>query len=191
MSHQQSYLFKVANQAWEIEQIHRLNYATFVEEIPQHRKNSEARLVDKFHDENTYLICLRNQQLVGMMAVRDRRPFSLDQKLVNLDNYLPSHISVCELRLLATDRNQRSPRIVVGIMRLFEQYAQEKGYDLALISGTVRQLRLYRAMGFEPFGPIVGKDKAQFQPMYLSLQNYESRFRKRFHNSLIKGKGET
>ena len=75
---------KVATEAWEFEQIHRLNYQTFVEEIPQHPPNPEKKLVDKFHQENTYLICLYRLQVVGMVAVRDRRPFSLDAKLDSL-----------------------------------------------------------------------------------------------------------
>ena len=185
MSRKQSYTFKVAEEAWEIEQIHRLNYSTFVEEIPQHQRNIERRLVDKFHHENTYLICVQNRQILGMMAVRDKRPFSLDQKLSDLDSYLPLHHRVCEVRLLATDQKQRNPRILVGIMRLLEQYVTEKGYDLLLISGTVHQRQLYLAMGFEPFGPVVGSGDAQFQPMYISLQNYESRFRDRWRSSLI------
>ena len=51
-------VFKFANEDWEFEQIHRLNYRTFVEEIPQHHASPTHRLVDKFHAENTYLICL-------------------------------------------------------------------------------------------------------------------------------------
>jgi len=53
-------LYKVAATADEFEQIHRLNYQTFVGEIPQHSPNPEGRLVDKFHAENTYLIGVRN-----------------------------------------------------------------------------------------------------------------------------------
>ena len=30
-------VFKFATEEWEFEQIHRLNYRTFVEEIPQHQ----------------------------------------------------------------------------------------------------------------------------------------------------------
>ena len=70
------FVFKVAAEDWEFEQIHRLNYQTFVEEMPQHEPSSAQRLVDKFHAENTYLICLEGKKLVGMMAVRGRRPFS-------------------------------------------------------------------------------------------------------------------
>ena len=90
-------VFKVATEGQEFDQIHRLNYKTFVEEIPQHTPNSEQRLVDKFHTENTYLIGLRGEQVMGMVAVRDKRPFSLDTKLDSLDSYLPAHRSLCEI----------------------------------------------------------------------------------------------
>jgi hypothetical protein len=30
-----SFNFRIASESWEFEQIHRLNYATFVQEIPQ------------------------------------------------------------------------------------------------------------------------------------------------------------
>lgn len=81
--------FKIATEDWEFEQIHELNYRTFVEEIPQHQPAEQPRLVDKFHEENTYLICVAGNRVVGMLAARGRRPFSLDQKLANLDSFLP------------------------------------------------------------------------------------------------------
>ena len=77
--------FSIASEESEFEQVFRLNYKTFVEEIPQHPPNPEKRLVDRFHHENAYLIALDADQLIGMMAVRDKRPFSLDEKLGNID----------------------------------------------------------------------------------------------------------
>ncbi|HKX61350.1 MAG TPA: GNAT family N-acetyltransferase, partial [Verrucomicrobiae bacterium] len=65
--------FKIASEDWELEAVHRLNYKTFVEEIPQHTRNSDQRLVDKFHAENTYAICLAGDQLVGMVCGRTAR----------------------------------------------------------------------------------------------------------------------
>jgi hypothetical protein len=38
-----------------------------------------------------------------------------------------------------------------------------------LISGTTRQAKLYRHLGFTPFGPLVGKGDILFQPMYMTL----------------------
>lgn len=169
-------VFKTASEDWEIEQIHRLNYRTFVEEIPQHQASPTHRLVDKFHAENTYLICLCDQKLVGMLAVRGKRPFSLDQKLPGLDAYLPAGRTICEIRLLAIDKQFRGARggqVLSGILALLWQHGVEKGYDLAIISGTTRQLRLYQHLGFVPFGPLVGTGEAQFQPMHVTLETFE------------------
>jgi aspartate aminotransferase-like enzyme len=165
--------FKVASEDWEFELIHQLNYKTFVEEIPQHERSATPRLVDKFHSENVYLICLMGRQLIGMMALRGKRPFSLDQKLPNLDSFLPAGRRPVEIRLLAVEKEFRSGQIFRGLTSLLWQYAGEHGFDLGIISGTTRQIKLYRHMGFIPFGPLVGKGDALFQPMFVTLESFE------------------
>ena len=183
MSSRPPLVFKFASEDWEFEEIHRLNYKTFVEEIPQHKASPTHRLVDKFHAENTYLICLCGKKLAGMLAVRANRPFSLDQKLENLDSYLPTGRKVCEIRLLAVERKFRGAQVLQGILALLWQHGVEKGYDLAIISGTPRQFRLYQHLGFVPFGPMVGSGEAQFQPMYVTLETFESTAREFLRSS--------
>ena len=183
MSSRPPLVFKFASEDWECEQIHRLNYKTFVEEIPQHHATPAQRLVDKFHAENTYLICLCGRKLVGMLAVRGNRPFSLDQKLEKLDSYLPAGRKICEIRLLAIERKFRGAQVLQGILALLWQLGVEKGYDLAIISGTPRQFRLYQHLGFVPFGPVVGSGDAQFQPMYVTLETFESTAREFLRSS--------
>jgi aspartate aminotransferase-like enzyme len=170
---QNSLQFKVATEDWEIEQVHQLNYRTFVEEIPQHQPSGTPRLVDKFHGENTYLVCVRGNQVVGMIAARGRRPFSLDQKLPDLDAYLPSGRRACEIRLLSVEKEFRNGQVFRGLTALMWQFGTEHGYDLGVISGTTRQQKLYRHLGFVPFGPQVGKGDAMFQPMYVTLEKFE------------------
>lgn len=165
-------VFKVATELWELEQVHRLNYATFVEEIPQHAPNDRRALVDRFHRENMYLICLSGRELLGMVCVRDARPFSLEQKVAGLWSYLPPARRVCEIRLLAARADRRRGRIFPGLARALSEYSLERGYDLAIISATTRQLKLYEHMGFKPFGPPIGTPQAPFQPMYLTLENF-------------------
>lgn len=170
------FIFKIAEQPWEIEAVHALNYKTFVEEIPQHEPNFEKKLADKFHEENTYIICIHEERriLAGMIAFRDKRPFSLDKKLENLDAYLPEGHSLCEIRLLAVEEEYRYTRISQGLIAQLVQHAIDCGHDLAVISGTVRQIKLYRFLGFVPFGPLVGSGDAQYQPMYLTLEAYQN-----------------
>ncbi len=165
--------FGIASEEWEFEQIHRLNYQAFVLEIPQHPPNSDGIMVDRFHPENTYIVCRSGDRILASIAVRAKRPFSLDQKLENLESYLPNHRAVCELRLLSVEKPYRNSRVFKGLLQHVCDYCEGRGYDLAIISGTVRQLKLYRQMGFLPFGPLVGTKEASFQPMYLTLQAYQ------------------
>ncbi len=169
---QDGLLYKIASLDSEFEQIHRLNYETFVEEIPQHGENPEKRLVDKFHGENTYIICLDGKELAGMLAVRDSRPFSLDSKLAGLDSYLPESRSICELRLLSVRKERRYRKVLLGLFTELAAYCEEKKYDLAVISANVAQEKLYRNLGFVPFGPEVGSEGARYQPMYLTPDSY-------------------
>jgi aspartate aminotransferase-like enzyme/GNAT superfamily N-acetyltransferase len=161
---------KVASEPWEFEEIHRLNYRTFVEEIPQHASNDDGRLVDRFHDENTYCIATSAGRVVGMVCFRGRRPFSLDRKLPDLDTYLPENRRVCEIRLLAVEKAFRGTRTTAKLFSFLAQEAIARGFDCAVISGTTRQLALYRHLGFVPFGPLVGSGEARFQPMLLTLE---------------------
>ena len=159
---------KVADQPWELEEVSRLNHQTFSEEIQQHEKTSTGLLIDKFHEENQYVICQYGAEIVGMLALRDIRPFSLDFKLENIDDYLPPHTSLCEIRLLTVKPKYRRSRIFYYLIKeVFNQFTR-KHYDFALISGILSQQKLYRSIGFVPFGPLVG-DSVKFQPMYSSI----------------------
>ncbi|MBN1787300.1 MAG: aminotransferase class V-fold PLP-dependent enzyme [Sedimentisphaerales bacterium] len=164
--------FKIATEGWEFDQIHRLNYETFVEEIPHYNSETQGKKVDRFHNDNIYVICISKDKLVGMLAVRSKRPFSLDQKVSNIDSYLPKAKSICEIRLLAVKKEFRRSRVPYKLLLTAAQYCQAQGHDLAIISGILNQQKLYKHMGFVPFGPVVGKPGAAFQPMYLTVGKY-------------------
>jgi len=172
---EQALEFKIATEPWEFEEIHRLNYETFAEEIPQHHADGSRRLVDKFHAENTYVIAVTEGRVVGMVAFRAKRPFSLDAKLANLDSYLPPGRTVCEVRLLAVEKGYRTGRVLQGLLNVLVHTCRALGHDLAIISGAMRQQRLYRHLGFVPFGPQVGTPEAPYQPMYLTVETWDSK----------------
>ncbi|HYN09394.1 MAG TPA: GNAT family N-acetyltransferase [Vicinamibacterales bacterium] len=167
--------YKVATESSEFEQIFQLAYDTFVEEIPQHQPNPDRRHVDRFHDENTYLIAMDGDEVVGMLTIRGERPFSLDEKLGNVDPYLPAGRSVCELRLLAVRRDYRRGTVFRGLIDLLVTHGRARGFDLAIISGTLRQEKLYGHLGFVPFARRIGTAEAPFQPMYLTFEAFQAK----------------
>ena len=155
-----------------MEQIQALSYKAFVEEIPQHEPNPAGLHVDRFHDENVYAISLRGDRVVGMLAIRGRRPFSLDQKLPDLDRYLPEGRRPCEIRLLTVDKQHRAGAVLPGLISILYSYALDQQYDCGVISATTRQLKLYHHFGFVPFGPLVGTAEAPFQPMVITREAF-------------------
>lgn len=167
--HGDALVYKVASEPDELAQVHQLNYRTFVEEIPQHDANDSRALVDKFHGDNVYVVAKRGDRVVGMMALRDQRPFSLDTKLANLDSFLPPGLSLCEIRLLAVEPEFRNGVVFRGLATAMMHCGVSRGFNAAVISGTTRQRRLYEHLGFTAFGPLVGTRDAAFQPMYITL----------------------
>jgi hypothetical protein len=158
---------KIATEESELEAVCRLNYRTFVEEIPQHGENTDRSLIDRFHAENTYFLCLDGEDLVGMVALRDRRPFSLDAKLPGLEALLPPFRSACEIRLLTIRPDRRKSLVFGRLMQALIAHCLEGNYDIALISGRLENIPIYAKVGFQAFGPRVGKPGAWYQPMYI------------------------
>ena len=163
------YRYAVATDPGHLAQIHALNHQTFAGEIPQHAPRADGRLVDTFDRENTYLVALDDrappgETVAGMLALRAGRPFSLDAKVPDLDRHLPEG-PVVEIRLLAVRPERRHGRAFHGLMGAAARWMVHRGFAAAVISGTTRQLGLYRRLGFRPFGPLVGADGARFQPM--------------------------
>ena len=170
-----SFIYKVAETPSEFEQIHQLNYETFVEEIPQHERNQSRFLMDKFHDENTYIICLKDERVVGMLSVRSKRPFSLDDKVGKVEQHLLFNVeNPVEIRLLAIEKKYRSGRAFLGLAQAIIRYCLKEGYDTAFISGTIREQKLYGQLGFTPFAKLTGAAEAAFQPMYLTRETFDA-----------------
>jgi aspartate aminotransferase-like enzyme/GNAT superfamily N-acetyltransferase len=172
----ETYRFKAATEAWELEALERLNHDTFTAEIPQHPTQTDGHLRDRFHAENHYIVALHGEEVVGMVALRAGRPFSLDAKLPDLDRYLPPHRSLCEVRLLAIKPAHRRPGVFRGLLESLVRECGRRGHDMAVISGALRQAKLYHHMGFENFGPVVGTAEAPYQPMFLKAEVFDSRF---------------
>ena len=176
------YHCKIATTAAEFRAIASLNYATFVEEIPQHPPNPDKVLVDKFHDENTYLVFYQNKELIGMLAFRDVRPFSLDGKIGAIEQHLDADTcrKLCEIRLLAIKPEHRNSFVFLRLAQALYAYVLDKNYSACVISGTTRQQKLYHRIGFRQFAPEVGAAEARFQPMVLTA-NAARDFHAQFH----------
>ena len=80
-----------------------------------------------------------------------------------------------EIRLLAVEVSYRKQAVFTRLTGLLARHFRAQGCDLAIISGTVRELRLYAHLGFSPIGPRVGSGDAIYQPMLLTLDAFKRR----------------
>ena len=181
-----TYYYRLAELPQDAERIHQLNYRTFVEEIPQHQSNESGLLVDAFHEENTYVVCLKEEKIVGMIALRTARPFSLDKKIGPIENLLePAPIYPVEIRLLVVDPAHRRGRAFFGLMQALVNWCMKAGHDVAVISGTTREQKLYGQIGFQPFAEPVGTEEAKYIPMVIRLADYERSTAKRLSIPMV------
>ncbi len=169
-------VIKTATEPAEFLKIHQLNYRTFVEEIQQHCENDLKILIDKFHYKNQYIIAKKDDRVIGMVCYNHERPFSLDSKVDQLDNFLPPYNKLAEVRLLAITPEERKGAVAYKLLHYLFNVLIELGTDAAIISGTIKQLKLYTHIGFIPFGPLVGTEGAMFQPMYITLKHVSNEF---------------
>ncbi len=162
--------FKVADTEEELEQVHRLNYRTFVQEITQHVDDGTGRLVDKFHEWSTYFLALDGARLVGMLSVHDRAPFSVEARLADPSVIHHQGMRPLEVRLLAIEPAERQGPVRVGLTYAMNCPARQRDHTHFLISAVTSQIPLYRHLGFEALGPAAGKEGAQFVPMIATLE---------------------
>lgn len=181
------YVFKRAETRGEFEQIHQLNYRTFVTEIPQHKDTGSDRLVDKFHDKNAYYIALHQGRLVGMVSLHDEPPFSVAERLSDPTILSRPGTRPLEVRLLAVEPNRRNSTVFFGLVYQIYEHARLKGYTHLYISGVEDRLSLYHQLGFEALGPAVGSGAARFVPMVVTtsqLMRKHERAIKLWHHHL-------
>ena len=169
------YLFKIADTDAEFEQIHRLNFQTFVREIPQHADRGGDTLVDKFHHKNTYIVAVRAGRVVGMLCAHRTPPFSVADRLADPAVLTKTGVNVMEVRLLAVQPGERHGAVVLGMVFHLNEYGLKQGVTHFVISGVSEQRELYEHIGFEPIGDPVGSGRATFTPMWVPLERIQNK----------------
>ena len=163
------YVFKRAETVAEFEQVHALNYRTFVGEMAQYPDSGAGRLIDKFHHKNVYFIAVHDGQVVGMVSVHGEPPFSIAERLPDPSILHDPAVKPLEVRLLAVEHEKRNSIVFTGLVWLLYHYAQDTGITHLFISGVKERISLYQQIGFEVAGPPIVSGKATFVPMIAPL----------------------
>ena len=174
------YLFKRAESAAEFEQIHALNYRTFVREVGQYADDGAGRFVDRFHHKNTYFIALCDDVLRGMVGVHSSPPFSVAARLPDPTVLERPGIRPIEVRMLAVEPAERHGPVAYGLMAAFYEHARAQGATDVYISGIVGRERMYEGVGFRAIGPAVPAGATAFVPMHVTLEDLRAAVHERW-----------
>lgn len=173
------YEVKLATTQDELQQVHRLNFDTFVEEIGQHTAPPGQRhLVDKYDAKNRYFVVKREADVAAMLAVHNTPPFSTAGRLRDPAILEQFGDRLIEVRLLAVRPALRHSRVLLALFWALYRYAQTAHYSHLLISGVREQLDLYRRLGFHALGPPVQSGDAWFAPMAMALTDLPGKLRR-------------
>ncbi|MFN0044279.1 MAG: GNAT family N-acetyltransferase [Alphaproteobacteria bacterium] len=155
---------------WEA--VERLNYDTFVVEIPQHPPNESKRLYDPKLERATMMCAWEGDILAGMISVSWTRPFSLDLKLPNVDELVPAGSKVAEFRLLAVRPPWRRSRLAIRMIGSAGKFAVLAGCTHGIVSAYERQAKMYSHLGGYVVGPPIGTPSAPYRMMVFPLTEY-------------------
>ena len=162
-----SYVFRQPFTAGEYEQLFRLNHRVFVEELQQYPPSPDGRLIDKFHQRNIYFAAFSGELLVGMIAVHDQPPFSIEQRLCDPALLAQLEAPLLEVRLLAIEPEHRNGMVVAGLFANVYGWARDRNFRTLLMSGLESRASLYRKLGFRELGAAKPYGNASFVPMAL------------------------
>ena len=154
-----------------MEQLQRLNYQTFAEELGQYETNRDGVLVDRFHERNRYFVATEGAEVVGMISIHMEAPFSVEKRL-------PAGVAVeelaerpCEVRLLAISPKARRGVVLAGLFwRVFAEARQRERTHI-LISGVTGRAAMYEALGFRALGPAIAAGRTSYIPMSLDVRD--------------------
>ncbi len=172
------YSFRLAQLPEEEDQILQLLHRTFVLEVRQDADTGTGRLIDKFHDKNTYIVAVHQCRICGVVAVHDQPPFSAGSALNDkgiLERLCPK---LLEARRFSVEPAERSGLVFPGLIWSVYEYARRGDYRYIVISGLLERQGMYEKLGFRPLGPAVRKGEAYFVPMLVDLRSLPERVRR-------------
>jgi hypothetical protein len=157
-------IFKEAEGAIEMQQVHALNHRVFVEETGQHQANPSGLLVDHLHAQNRYFVAVRDGVVVGMVSASAGPEFSITKRLRDI-SVLREFPRPLEVRLLAIDPQERNRTILAGLLWQVYSFSLSNGFSHLLISAMGTRETMYRKLGFRSLGPAVPEGALRFLPM--------------------------
>ncbi|MER7719285.1 aminotransferase class I/II-fold pyridoxal phosphate-dependent enzyme [Streptomyces flaveolus] len=145
--------------------IHELRHRVYAEELGQHPRNSEGRLVDGLDGDNVYLVAARDAERVGFVSMTPPwvGRYGLDKYLTRAELPLLDGSDVFEVRLLTVEPQARFGAAGVLLMFAALRWIASRGGRHVVAMGRADLIGMYRAAGLRPAGRTVRSGAVDFE----------------------------
>ena len=136
------------------EQIYALRHAVYAEELHQHARNNDQRLMDALDDSNVYLIAEAGGELAGFISITPPSAprFSVEKYIPCSELPFERNAGLFEARLLTVSPQHRGTLVATALMYGTLRYVEAQGGTRIIGIGRREVLPVYRKVGFETLG---------------------------------------
>jgi predicted GNAT family N-acyltransferase len=163
--------FKPVTTDDELRQIHQLNHKTFAEELGQYEISASGELIDRFHGSNTYFVAKDGDEVIGMISINSKLPFSIEKRLADPAATLAKFPAPSEIRMLAVKGEARNSIVAGGLFWQVFAEARRQSRTHLLISGITDRAEMYCSLGFRELGEAVPAGDVSYIPMVMTLDD--------------------
>lgn len=158
-------IVKIADQS-DREEIYKLRYLIYAEELHQHEANEEKMLSDTLDEWNTYVVVRIDGNISGFVCITPPgKTYGLD-RYIGREKYPYIYDNMYEGRLFTVLKEYRgSPTSILLAFSLF-RFVEEKNGESIMTYGRIDLVDFYTKMGLADLGETLKSGEVEFRLMF-------------------------
>lgn len=150
----------------EREEIYRIRYQVYAEELHQHHENKEMKLKDDLDAFNEYIIAKVGNEIAGFISITPPNgKYSIDKYRAR-DTLPFLYHNAYELRILTVVEKYRKNKISLYLLYALARYVSIKNGDLVIGIGRDVLMDFYKSIGFIDAGEEIYSGKVVYRLMF-------------------------
>jgi histidinol-phosphate/aromatic aminotransferase/cobyric acid decarboxylase-like protein/GNAT superfamily N-acetyltransferase len=149
------------------EQIYRIRYEVYAEELGQHLPNSQKRLTDRLDAFNEYIVAREGDYVWGFVSITPpgEGGYSVDKYVPPDELPFIRDAGLFEVRLLTVAPDARRTKLAAALMYAALRYVEAHGGTRIVAIGRREVLDLYRRAGLHLLGREIVSGAVRFELM--------------------------
>lgn len=169
------YEIRLANESDKIN-LSKMIHEIYAKELGQYDTNDSNIIIDKYDENNNYIVAYHGDVLVGMVSItkpNTGKISTLSRIPLNHPTYSFKN-EIAEIRLLSIKKEYRGKGLYKHIAFKVMQFCDLYNIERVLISAIENKIELYELMGFRVLSKPVIEGNCNYVPMELIRSNFSN-----------------